>query len=201
MITSALVMIAALALGQRCAPRSGRRHADRSRRATRPMPTNWADVADAIGTELRAGHSLRAALHQVVEHRAPGGAVLRRGATLDDVVAARSAEPDELVVVRALQTAVRLGGPAATGLHAAAAVLRERSAARADATAQGAQARASARVLTAVPLVFSALGVLTSSSFRAVIFAPSGGAVAATGAVLNLLGWMWMRRVVRGVTA
>jgi tight adherence protein B len=200
-ITAALVMIAALAMGQRCVPRSGRGHTDRWRGATRPTTTDWAEVADAIGSALRAGHSLRAALDQVLAHRAPAGAVLRRGASLDDVVAARSAEPDELVVVRALQTACRLGGPAAAGLHAAAAVLRERNAARADATAQGAQARASAVVLTAVPLVFSALGVLTSSSFRAVIFTPSGGAVAATGALLNLLGWMWMRRVVRGVTA
>jgi Flp pilus assembly protein TadB len=201
MITSALVMITTLALWQRCTPRSGRGHSHPQRRRARSVPTDWADLADGIGVTLRAGHSLRAALDQVLDQRAPTGVVLRRGATLDDVVTASSAGPDELVVVRALQTALRLGGPAAAGMHAAAAVLRERRAARADAEAQGAQARASARVLTGVPLVFSALGVLTSSSFRAVMITPSGAAAAAAGTLLNLLGWQWMRRIVRGVTS
>jgi Flp pilus assembly protein TadB len=201
MITSALVMIATLALWQRCGPRAGRGHADPQRRRSRPVPTDWADLADGIGGTLRAGHSLRVALDQVLDQRSPTGVVLRRGTTLDDVLAACSAGSDELVVVRALQTACRLGGPAAAGMHAAAALLRERRTARADAEAQGAQARASARVLTAVPLVFAALGVLTSSSFRAVMITPSGMTAAATGTMLNLLGWQWMRRIVRGVTA
>jgi tight adherence protein B len=99
--------------------------------------------------------------------------------------------------VRALTTAWQLGGPSAAGMHAAAALLRERHSFRAEARAQSAQARTSARVLTAVPLAFALLGAVTSSSFRAVVTSPSGAAAWLAGTLLNLLGWQWMRVVVR----
>jgi len=205
MITWALAMTAALVLWQACAPRTRRAPAG-ARPANTPTPraarpdADWADVADGIANALRTGHSLRSALHQTIDEQAPAGVVVRHGATLDDVVAARTAGADELVVVRAIQTAWRLGGPAAAGMHAAAALLRERCALRAEARAHSAQARASAAVLTCVPLVFAVLGGITSASFRAVVTTPSGATALALGAGCNVLGWGWMRRIVQRAT-
>ena len=84
--------------------------------------------------------------------------------------------------------------------HAAAALLRERDTIRAEASAHSAQARLSARVLTAVPLVFASWSTVTSDSFRHSLATPVGSACVALGAVLNLAGWRWMRRVVGGAT-
>jgi tight adherence protein B len=199
MITSALAMVAVLAIWQRWAPHRDVRATDAP--APRPVPTDWAVVADAIAHNARAGDSLRGAFERTLEDHAPQGDVIHLGARLDDVLAAHHAGPDELVLVRALQTAWRLGGPAAQGVHAAAALLRERHALRAEAAAHGAQARASAHVLTLVPAVFSALGAATSASFRSVVVTPAGGTTIAMGVALNLLGWVWMRRTVRRATA
>jgi len=158
-------------------------------------------VADAIAHNVRAGDSLRGAVHRVLDDHRPQGTVLHPCAHLDDVLQARGAAPDELVVVRALQTAWALGGPAAQGLHAAAAVLRERHALRAEAAAHSAQARASAHVMTLVPAAFAAFGAATSASFRAVVVTPAGATTVAAGVVLNIAGWMWMRHTVRRATA
>jgi tight adherence protein B len=201
MITWALAMVGTLALWQRWVPRTCFRRADDRPSPRRQAPTEWADVADTIGVALRTGHSLRVSIEHALQQHEPAGLVLRLGATLDDVLTAQPTEPDEAVVVRAVQTAWRLGGPAAAGMHAAAALLRERRTLRAEARAQSAQARASARVLTGVPLAFAALGAATSASFRAVIVTPSGATAALTGALLNGLGWQWMRLVVRRATA
>jgi Flp pilus assembly protein TadB len=55
----------------------------------------------------------------------------------------------------------------------------------------------SARLLTALPLGFSAWGVLTSSSVRAAFRdTPLTAICLAVGLSLNALGWWWMRRLV-----
>jgi Flp pilus assembly protein TadB len=198
MITGALAMVAVLAMWQRWAPPLGRPATVRP--APRPIPTDWADVADTIAHNVRAGDSLRSAFDHMLDDRDPQGTVVHRGACLDDVLGAQRAGADELVVVRALQTAWSLGGPAAQGVHAAAALLRERHALRAEAAAHGAQARASAHVLTLVPAVFALFGAVTSASFRSVVVTPAGAAAVAIGIVLNLVGWAWMRHTVRQAT-
>jgi Flp pilus assembly protein TadB len=200
-ITWALAMVATLALWQRWAP-SPRAHTARTAHPTtpRPAPTDWADVADAIAQNVRAGDSLRTALDRVLADRELDGTAIHRGARLDDVLEARRAGLDEVVVLRALQTAWSVGGSAAQGLHGAAALLRERHALRAEAAAHSAQARASARVLTLVPAVFAVFGVVTSASFRAVVVTPAGATAVAMGALLNLTGWTWMRHTIRRAT-
>jgi tight adherence protein B len=189
-------MVGVLALSWRCAPRAPR---DRSHVAARRCtePTDWAEFADAMGRASRAGDSLRGAFERVLAERAPRGDVVHPGANLDDVLSAPSAGADELVVVRAIQTAWKLGGPPSSGLHAAAALVRERTALRAEAEAHSAQARASARVLTMVPALFAVSGAATSASYRAVVATGAGLATTVAGVALNLVGWWWMRRLVR----
>ncbi len=108
---------------------------------------------------------------------------------------------DEAVVVQVLGAAAELGGPVAATLDAGASLLRERVAAREEALAHSAQARLSARVLTAVPVAFAAWSAVGSGSFRAAVLTPAGTAAVALGGALNLAGWWWMRRVVARVTA
>jgi len=199
MISGALAMVAVLAIWQRWAPPLRQRAAHVP--STRPTRTDWAEVADAIAHNVRAGDSLRGAFDRMLDDHEPQGTVVHRGARLDDVLDARSAEADELVVLRAVQTAWSLGGPAAQGLHAAAALLRERHAIHAEAAAHSAQARASARLLTLVPAVFAMFGAATSASFRSVVVTPAGATAVAAGVVLNLAGWTWMRRTIRRATA
>ena len=111
------------------------------RRAARPTTTpQWAALLDTIAAEVRTGSSLSVA-HAHAMQAAPW--------------CVHTAHPnaDERVVVQALHATRALGGQVAPTLDAAAALLRERIAIRAEAAAHSAQARLSARVLTAVPLV------------------------------------------------
>jgi Flp pilus assembly protein TadB len=101
------------------------------------------------------------------------------------------------LTTQALSACAHLGGPVAATLDEAAAVLRERSAARAERIAQGSQARLSARVLTIVPIGFALWSALTSQRTRDIYLASAGGAVCAgCGLALNLIGWRWMKRAI-----
>lgn len=207
----AIVLLAALWWRpQLVAPRG--RQVQRSRgRGVRPQqppaPEAWAALLDAIAAELRSGASLTAACERATTRAGLHGAVVQPGcsppfahtATRGEQRTTTSAE--EAVVVQALSAAHALGGAMAATLHAGAALLRERAAIRAEALAHSAQARLSARVLTAVPIVFAGWSVLSSRSFRAAMFSPLGVASATAGGVCNLFGWWWMRRIVGRVAA
>jgi Flp pilus assembly protein TadB len=71
---------------------------------------------------------------------------------------------------------------------------------RAEAEVHSAQARLSARVLTAVPVGFCCWTVATSSAVRAAWFGPLGAVCAVSGGLLNLAGWWWMRHLVARAT-
>jgi len=180
---AALAAVAALGLVGRArlgAARSVAGHARRQR--ARPTTTQqWAGLLDTIAAEVRTGGSLTAA--HAAQH-APW--------------CTHSARPDadEQVVLQALHATRTLGGPVAATLDAAAALLRERIAIRAEAAAHSAQARLSARVLTGVPLVFCLWNMLTSASFRSAWLSPVGRMCAIVGLACNALGWWWMRRIV-----
>jgi tight adherence protein B len=109
-------------------------------------------------------------------------------------------DPDLAVVAQSVTAALELGGPVAATLHHGAALLREREAQRAEAKAYSAQARLSAKVLTAVPLLFTAWSAATSATFRQAISSPIGLVAASAGLATNTLGWWWMHRVVDTAT-
>jgi tight adherence protein B len=182
--------------------RNRKRQGAPQRRSTGAQPSDdCAALLDALSRRVRTGSSLSAAL---IDEARPGGpfvAIARSvkdGASLADALeSVRPVDADMALAVQALRAAAQLGGPVAATLDAAAAVLRERAAARAERVAHSAQARLSARLLTIVPLAFTAWNAISSRSTRH-LYVTNGaaGACAATGILLNLAGWRWMRRIV-----
>ncbi len=164
-----------------------------------------ARVGRAPGRHIVGGahrEFVAAAVRHAVSERLPHGQLVTATATLADVDEGGAAtDADEAVVVQALRAAHALGGPTAATLDAASALLRERAVIRAEALAFSAQARLSARVLTAVPLVFAGWSALSSRNFRSALVSPIGLASAALGAACNLVGWWWMRRIVAKAVA
>ncbi len=151
-----------------------------------PSATDWAAFLDTTSTEVRSGSSLIAALtHARVRHP-----------LLAEQLISHGGDADVAVVAQSVTAALELGGPVAATLHHAAALLRERAAQRAEARAHSAQARLSAKVLTAVPLLFTAWSASTSATFRQAITSPTGLVAAMAGLASNVLGWWWMRRIV-----
>jgi Flp pilus assembly protein TadB len=164
-----------------------------SRRRTRKATASeWAAFLDTTSTEVRSGSSLIAALaHSRLRHPALAARVF----SFDG-----DADADLAVVAQSVSAALELGGPVAATLHHGAALLRERAAQRSEAIAYSAQARLSAKVLTAVPLVFTAWSAATSATFRQAITSSTGLTAAVTGLACNAVGWWWMRRIINRAT-
>lgn len=176
------------------------------------------DLTERITRDLRSGIGLRDAVHTALAD-APSllpevALALSRHATLVDALGRRrsgdrrrrrhrrSARADELdLVVHALLVGAEHPHVAARVLDRTTTVVRERRTWRHERIVQAAQARTSARVLTWLPAVFALWGVTTSPSVRAAYTSSTvGPALAALGAALNVAGWWWMRRIVRGAT-
>jgi tight adherence protein B len=157
-----------------------------------PSASDWAAYLDTTSTEVRSGSSLIAALaHSRQRHPCLADRLTAADGTID---------PDAAVVAQSLAAVLELGGPVAVTLHHAAALLRERAAQREEARAHSAQARLSAKVLTAVPLVFTAWSAATSATFRHALASPIGLTAASAGLASNAVGWWWMRRIVEKAT-
>jgi Flp pilus assembly protein TadB len=175
--------------------------AQRVQRTVHRAAFDYAAMLDAITRQVRSGSSLTSALIDAVDQSSPLGQVGRRlaaGRSLADVLAdVAPTDADLALTVQALSASAHLGGPIAATLDEAAAVLRERVAARAERRAHGSQARLSARVLTIVPLAFAVWSLVASQRTRDVYLSNgAGGICAVCGLVLNIAGWKWMRRII-----
>ncbi len=100
-----------------------------------------------------------------------------------------------LAVIRVSSTA---GVGAALGLDRTATTLRERRAVAAERHAQSAQARLSAQVLTVLPGLAVAVMAVVSPTLRTTLIGPVGMICLPIGLGFNLVGWLWMRRILRG---
>ena len=210
---------AVLLLGAACrpapsrAPRPHRPSAEAGGRARRGPAVSGLDhsiaLLDHLCRELRAGASFSAALVDSLDQHPAVLAGLRtalhRGAPVGDALARLAAHPaapldaTDVLVVQALRAAHTAGGSGVDALDRAAIVLRERRAWRHERRAQSAQARLSARVLTLLPVVFAGWGIATDSRVRAAYaMSPLPSVCTACGLLLDLAGWWWMRRLVRG---
>lgn len=202
LLAGTLVVLVALPVARRL--RSGFRPlrrdvvgVPRSRRST----ADYASLLDSITRQVRSGSSLTSAVGEEIGRCHPLREVaerLTRGCSLAEALAViEPRDPDLALTLQALSASAHLGGPIALTLDDAAAVLRERAAARAERRAHGAQARLSARVLTIVPLGFAGWSVVGSTRTRDVYLSSlAGGICALCGLTLNVAGWHWMNKII-----
>lgn len=145
-------------------------------------------VADASAAQPEPGKVFAPALHALGRGRALASAL--------DTVAVEPGDPAALVVV-VLRAAAELGGPAAAPLERAALTLHARAAERAERRSASAQARLSARILTALPVSTLGLLVVAEPASRSAVASPAGTVCLAAGAAFNGAGWWWMRTLIR----
>jgi Flp pilus assembly protein TadB len=182
---------------------TGRRTVTTSTVAARSRTSlpDYAVLLDAIARRVRSGSSLTSAVVDEIDRTTPLSVVVDRlaqGGSLASALArVTPGHADLSLTVQALSATAHLGGPVAATLDDAAAVLRERAAARAERRAHGSQARLSARVLTVVPLVFAAWSAVASERTRDIYLSSFAGTICALfGLALNVAGWRWMKRTI-----
>jgi tight adherence protein B len=182
----------------------------RRRRAEAAVLAALPDVLDRVAGGLRAGAAPLAALAEAAAgpDLPPGLAadlvrVVERAEEhgLDPALAAWAEErplPAIAATAAALQVTAGAGGPAAPALEGLATGLRDRHDAAGEAAALSAQARLSAIVVGASPLVSLTLSLLVDRRVAPTLMSTSSGrACLLTGAALEALAAIWMRRILR----
>jgi tight adherence protein B len=166
-------------------------------------------AVEAAAAGLRSGASLRQALAGAADavtgalagDLAAVAAATERGAGVTAALerwAARRPLPGVRLVVAALCLGAETGGAAAQAVDGVALTLRQRLAAQAEAKALATQARVSALVIGASPVVFCALAAATDPRTAGFLLrTPAGLALLATGLTLDAAGALWMARLTR----
>jgi Flp pilus assembly protein TadB len=140
-----------------------------------------------------AGPPLHHALRRVGERLAVGE---RLEASLEDL-AARLDLPDVRLVGTVLAVHARTGGDLPVMLEEVADVIGDRVRSRREIRALTAQGRASGAVLAVLPVAFVALLSGTGGEALGAFYrSPSGAAFLLAGLVCDLLGFLWIRRIV-----
>lgn len=178
----------------------------RWRPARPPTELELAAWCDGLARAMRAGDTVRVALLDVDAAPAvlraiePLQVALERGATVVDALG-----PDVVrgptglrSVCTVLRVAAETGGRTADVLDRCAASWRDQAVARDERRVHTSQARVSAAVLSALPLVVLALTLLWSHEARGALAGPIGWICVPVGLAWNLVGWRWMRRILRG---
>lgn len=166
-------------------------------RHRRDAAPRWDRFLDGVAADVRGGASLRHAVVATATRLCPDHPIADPTGDPTGDAGWAIGDPDLAVVRQTLAAAATFGGATAATVQSGANLLRERAAVRAEAAAHSAQARLSARVLTLVPVGFAAWSAAVSAGFRAALATPAGVTAAAVGALLNVTGWVWMRRIVR----
>jgi tight adherence protein B len=169
------------------------------------LPVVLEDIARAVrsGSSLHQASSDAAAARSDRVRTELADAVARasRGSPLATAFASWSRghpSPDVRLAGAALSLAASAGGAQARAVDGAAATLRERRAVAGEVRAQSAQARLSAVVIGLLPLAFFVWAVVTDGRTAAFLVAdPVGWACLVAGIVLDVLGALWMRRILR----
>lgn len=162
---------------------------------------------ESLGAALGAGLSLQLALAEIaptlprpLDARCrEAAASLRLGAPVDRALAAFSTAvpPQDLAGLRIVLTSFhRAGGPVRRRLDRVAALLRGRLALEEEHAALTAQGRVSAIVLVALAPLGGALFMLLMPSYSRTLL-ERGLGLLAIAAVLEILGAVWLARIVR----
>lgn len=153
----------------------------------------------ASGQSLTSAFSTTSATQTHVEAVAPVRVALASGSSIDDALSmATPADADGQFAIHVLRLCARQGGNIAESLDRAAGTLRERATVRSERSAQAAQARLSAKVLTVVPIAFAGWTLLTTPSVQEFATTPFGLVCCSAGIGLNVTGWTLMNRAIRG---
>ena len=178
----------------------------RSRRRT--VEVTAAEVAvwcEALARAARSGSTLTEAIRDVDAPSSCRDAIdtvslaLARGRSVSTALdAVRSPSPHLTLALGVLHACAHHGGRPAEPLDRAAATLRARAMAAAERRTQSAQARLSAVVMTVLPVAMLGLLLATSATTRQAAATPLGMLVIGAGALLNVAGWRWMRRIIMG---
>jgi tight adherence protein B len=181
-----------------------------SRRRDAAIVAALPDVLERVAGGLRAGAAPLGALAEAAE-----GADLPEPMAADLALVVNRAQEGGLAaaldrwagerpllevaaVVAALGVAVGAGGPAALALDGLAGGLRDRQDAAAEVAALSAQARLSAIVVGAAPLVSLALSLLVDPRVAPTLIGTvAGRACLLAGIALEGSAALWMRRIVR----
>ena len=184
---------------------------DRRRRARGRalLEQQFAEYAEAMAMAVRGGLSIRNAmefaaeeaeeplanlLHRIfTDHRL--GSSLER--VLDHLTGALPTNETRLLTL-VLRLHARSGGNLAASLEEVAAAVRGRVAARRDLLALSAQGRMSGAILASLPVgFFLVLAASSPSDMSHVLRSPAGMALVASGLLLQGLGYVWIRHLLR----
>lgn len=183
-----------------------------TRRSADRRDAQLPQALERLASGVRSGSSLTHAFAAVAQSTPePLGCELRstaveveHGAGLGAALDRWSARPDSgsevCLAAAALGLAADGGGEVARSVDRVAATLRERRELRAEVRALATQARASAGVLAAAPLAFTALvSSIEPAVTTFLLTSPVGLACLAAGLGLDALGAAWMARILRSV--
>jgi Flp pilus assembly protein TadB len=200
--------LAVAALGMVVTPAVARRH--RRGRELAQRRSQLPPALEELAVALRSGSSLPVALGEAgratpdplgpeLEALALGaGRGQPMAAVLDDWTR-RHDDAGTRLAATALILANAVGVASARAVHGVAATLRERLELGAERRALASQARTSAVVLSAAPLLFALLlGVSDGAAGRFLLRSRAGWACLAVGIGLDALGAWWMARLTRG---
>lgn len=178
--------------------RAGRRRAQR--RDAAQLPT----VVEILAAHVRAGRSLRQALADAVPDLpepaaakvAAAAADAALGTPADEALVALGASDDVAFLAAAVRLHLRAGGDLALLLERTAELLHERAAQRRAAEVATAQARATGRIVSGMPLLgVMSLYVADRPGFGLLVRSPLGWAAFAVSAALAAAGHTLIRRL------
>ena len=177
------------------------------KRSRRDVDEVAAELVEGMSRALRAGLGVEQALEEVSQEQdhpvyraaAQARAELAAGRLFQDALEPMRRVDGLGTAVDAMVLGAQGGGEESRALDAAAEALRDRAAVRADVLAQAAQARASAVVMAAAPVVFALLTLLAGGPAASFMLSTGIGRVAIiTALVLDAAGLWWMRRLIHG---
>lgn len=166
-------------------------------------------LLESVARSMRSGASLRQAVEESVatvsgpmrEDLLPLLGDMSGGITLSDALARweeRRPLPGVRLAVAALSLGAETGGAHARAIDGVAATLRSELGLAAEIRALSSQARYSALVLVAAPLVFASLAAATDASTATFLLrTPAGWACLVAGLALDGVAALWMQRLSR----
>ncbi|OMH34544.1 type II secretion system protein F [Tersicoccus sp. Bi-70] len=166
------------------------------------------DTLELMSSGLRAGHSLARAIDALsTEAEAPTSEEFARitnetrlgrdlGQALD-AAAERMRSEDFVWVAQAIAIHREVGGNLAEVLDQVGETIRERNQIRRQVKALSAEGRISALVLMILPFALGGILVVITPTYLNQLFeSPIGWAMLAVGAILLLVGGLWLRKVI-----